>query len=164
MIHSNRCFKNWYFAISTALLVLMNGCQSIRPVDTSAKRIDQALIEAKSPEIESKPAPVPADISLALLPPLQLGGATTRLTEREGRFDFAAEAVSARQVFMSLVEGTSYSMVVSPDVSGAISLQLKGVTVPEAVAAIREAYGYEYRREGRPVKLISGSNRQSRLF
>jgi len=145
------------------LLSLLCGCQSLRPIDTRANRISQALSDAKAPPNGAVDSQVPPDISLALLPPLQLATMTNKPSEREGRFDFSAEAVPARQVFMSLVEGTSYSMVVSPDVTGSISLQLKGVTVPEAVSAIRESYGYEFRREGRRFFVV-GNSLQTRVF
>ena len=50
----------------------------------------------------------------------------------------------ANQVFLALVEGTPYSMVVHPDVKEPISINLKSVTVFEALETIREVYGYEY--------------------
>lgn len=160
--HGRRARLRLLIAVS-ALAYLVSGCQTIRPVDTSAQRIGKALEEAKAPPAAAKEELVPPEISHALLPPLQMGSSKTKPSEREGRFDFSAENTSARQVFMSLVEGTSYSMVVSPDVMGQISLQLKGVTVKEAVSAIRESYGYEFRREGRRY-FILGNTLQSRVF
>jgi MSHA biogenesis protein MshL len=81
----------------------------------------------------------------------------------EPRFDLTVNNAPARQVFMGLVEGTPYSMILHPDVSGTISLNLKEATVPEALGVIRQVYGYEYRRENNRF-FILGSDMQTRMF
>lgn len=150
-------------ALSISLLSILCACQTLRITDSTAKEIDAALQDAKAPQVAKKDLILPADISQALLPPLQLDVSKNYAKEREARFDLAAESIPARQIFMSLVEGTSYSMVVHPDVTGNMSLQLKGVTVPEAVEAIREVYGYEFRRDGHRY-FVLGNTLQTRVF
>src|SRR4030067_823497 len=81
----------------------------------------------------------------------------------ETRFDLSVSNAPARQVFLSLVEATPYSMVLHPDIGGLVSMQLKAVTVPEALEAIRRVYGYEYRREANRY-FILGSGIQTRIF
>ncbi len=63
----------------------------------------------------------------------------------EPRFDLAVNNTPASQVFMAIVSGTRYNMLVPPEVKGNISLSLKDVTVFEALESIRELYGYEYK-------------------
>jgi MSHA biogenesis protein MshL len=69
----------------------------------------------------------------------------------------------ATQVFMALVSGTRYSMLLPPDVSGSLTVNLKDVTVIEALDTIRELYGYEYRVQGKRI-FIEPNTMKSRVF
>ncbi len=64
----------------------------------------------------------------------------------EKRFDVSVKNVSARSFFMGLVSGTPYNMVLSPDISGTISIDLKNVTIQETLDAVRDLYGYDYQQ------------------
>jgi MSHA biogenesis protein MshL len=64
------------------------------------------------------------------------------------RFDVSVRAVSAKEFFLGLVNGTGINVVVHPDVSGAISLDLKKVTIDEVLRITRDIYGFEYKQEG----------------
>ncbi len=81
----------------------------------------------------------------------------------ETRFDLAVSGAPAQEVFLAIVSGTPYSMLVHPEVGGAVSANLKNVTVPEALSAIRELYGYEYTIEGRRV-MVHPLTPQTRIF
>src|SRR6058998_380636 len=81
----------------------------------------------------------------------------------EPRFDLVVNSAPARQVFMSIVSGTRYSMIVNPAVSGTLSLNLKDVTVREALEAIREVYGYEFRTDGTRI-YVESAGLQTRVF
>lgn len=83
----------------------------------------------------------------SLLPPLNIEMPKTRQPLEE-RFNLSFNNVPASQFFMALVSGTRYNMLVHPDVTGTISANLKNVTLFEALDAIRELYGYEYKVEG----------------
>jgi MSHA biogenesis protein MshL len=148
-------------AIVTALALLLPACASISPGwrDASRKQVDAVLDEAKG---ETRAA-VPGEVSQALLPPLELRLPDGKTAPLDPRFDLAVNNAPARQVFMGLVEGTPYSMVLAPGVGGTISLNLKDVTVPEAMRAIRQVYGYEFRREGNRF-FVLGREMQTRLF
>ena len=63
-------------------------------------------------------------------------------------FDLVANGAPAGKVFLSIVSGTPYSMVVHPSVIHPVSISLKGVTVREALDAMRDAYGYKFHFEG----------------
>src|SRR5512134_1138678 len=81
----------------------------------------------------------------------------------EQRFDLNVSNAPAAQVFMAIVSGTRYSMIVHPDVREVISVNLKDVTVPEALETLRELYGYEYRVQGNRITLMPISM-QTRVF
>ena len=143
-----------------ALAVLLAGscAQLERP---------QGLLPEISAELartgERKPPARPDALERALLPPVQMGMPAVPGLELEQRFDLTVANAPASQVFMSIVAGTRYSMLVHPGVTGAISLNLKDVTVEEALAAIRDLYGYEYRIDGTRV-MVQGAGLQTRVF
>src|SRR5206468_743277 len=105
----------------------------------------------------------PNAVREALLPPLRAEMPKGPGTPVEPRFDLVVNAAPARQVFMSIVSGTRYSMIVNPAVSGTVSLNLKDVTVREALEAIREVYGYEFRIDGARI-YVESAGLQTRVF
>ncbi|MDH3513487.1 MAG: pilus (MSHA type) biogenesis protein MshL [Gammaproteobacteria bacterium] len=149
-------------ALVAALAMFLTGCQSVSPGwrDSVSASVDESLSQARAGKDGRT---VPSDVSSALLPPIEITLPQGSMMPLEPRFDLTVNSAPARQVFMGLVEGTPYSMILHPDVSGTISLNLKEVTVPEALSVIRQVYGYEYRREGNRF-FILGSDMQTRMF
>ncbi len=124
--------------------------------------VDQSVIS----EIESATAQKgsqPNAVREALLPPLRAEMPKVPGAPVEPRFDLVVNTAPAQQVFMSIVSGTRYSMIVNPAVSGTLSLNLKDVTVREALEAIREAYGYEFRIDGTRI-YVESAGLQTRVF
>jgi MSHA biogenesis protein MshL len=80
-----------------------------------------------------------------------------------GRFDLSVNNAPAAQVFMQIGTGTHYNMLVTPEVSGNVSVTLKNVTVIEALESLRDLYGYDFRVNGHRV-LVMPNTVQSRLF
>src|SRR3990170_992831 len=156
-------FRFGLLPLAILLATLLAGCKSTpyQWDSQTAKNVEGAMADAAR-ESAGKPQ-VPADVSQALLPPIEgrLAGETGKLLEP--RFDLSVNNAPARQVFMGLVEGTPYSMVVHTDITGTITLHLKNATVPEAMEALRAVYGYDFRREGNRF-FILGRGMASRIF
>ncbi|MBI3778348.1 MAG: pilus (MSHA type) biogenesis protein MshL [Gammaproteobacteria bacterium] len=148
--------------LTAALAMLLAGCQSVSPGwrDSVIASVDDSLSQVR---VDKSGKAVPADVSRALLPPIEINLPQGGAVPLEPRFDLTVHNAPARQVFMGLVEGTPYSMILPQDVHGTISLNLKEVSVPEALSAIRDVYGYEYRREGNRF-FILGNDMQTRMF
>jgi MSHA biogenesis protein MshL len=80
-----------------------------------------------------------------------------------GRFDLSVNNAPAAQVFMQIGTGTPYSMLVTPEVAGNVTVTLKNVTVMEALESLRDLYGYDFKVNGTRV-LVLPNTVQSRLF
>lgn len=137
-------FRGILWSVFALMLI---SCNTIHPVHrTSAQDINgtlqQSIVNNKC--MFSKPARLSDNLNAALLPPLSHYVNPTRNVEP--RFDVAANKIPARDFFVGLVSGTSYNMVVHPNINGVISLNLKNVTIHEAMEAVRDTYGYEYHR------------------
>ncbi len=87
---------------------------------------------------------VPDSVADSLIPTINLDSANVPVIKDEERFDISVNAVAADQFFLSLVDGTDYNMVIHPEVSGSITLNLRNVTIPDVLEAARDVYGYEF--------------------
>ena len=108
-------------------------------------------------------AAAPQSVNEALLPPLRMEMPSVAGQPIEPRFDLSVNNAPAQQVFMSLVNGTRYSMLLHPGVTGTISLSLKDVTLREALESIRDLYGYEFRADGSRI-IVQPAGLQTRVF
>lgn len=151
----NRCW------ILLPLFLWLTACSQLltTPSGATFDRIDQELKEALASK--AKPGKNEA-LNNAMLPPLQVGSQPTAAAP-EPRFDLAVSGAPAAQVFSALVAGTKYSILVPAEVTGNLTLNLKRVTVREALDAIRELYGYEFSFKGNRIS-IQPNTLQTRMF
>jgi MSHA biogenesis protein MshL len=129
--------------------VFITGCNVLPPKHvTSMQQAHATLLEAVNIDkaIDKHHAqPLSKSVGEELLPPVA-GNAhpENQLTQR--RFNVTADKMPAKTFFTGLVDGTPYNMVVDPSIDGTITLSLKNVTIEEAMRAVRDIYGYEYRK------------------
>jgi MSHA biogenesis protein MshL len=141
--------------------LLLNGCATTEPQhNDTLNKIKNELKQAA--EVKEPPA-TPKAINDALLPPLKIAMPKASAKQLEQRFDLVISNAPASQVLMGIVSGTRYSMLVSQDLTGMISVNLKDVTVFEALDSLRELYGYEYKVEGTRI-FIEPQAMQTRVF
>lgn len=88
---------------------------------------------------------VPVEVTQALLD--NNAGNTTRGIKTNERFDVSVRAVPAKEFFLGLVNGTGINVVVHPEVTGSISLDLKNVTIDEVLRVTRDIYGFEFKQD-----------------
>ena len=146
-------------AIGVVLLVV-TGCALPPPMKPG---LDPGIVAEINKTSERKPEARPEAVEKSLLPPLRMEMPSVRGQPIDPRFDLSVSNAPAAQVFMSLVSGTRYSMLVHPSLGGNISVNLKDVTLREALDSIRELYGYVYKVEGMRI-LIQPAGMQTRLF
>src|SRR5258706_1635253 len=103
--------------------------------------LDPQILDSIPKASERKAERPPEAVGQALLPPLKLEMPAVSGQPIDPRFDLSVNNAPAQQVFMSIVSGTRYSMLVHPSVSRTISVNLKDVTVRAALDSLREIYG-----------------------
>ncbi|MBK9161792.1 MAG: secretin N-terminal domain-containing protein [Nitrosomonadales bacterium] len=140
--------------------LLLAGCATPGSRNGAADAIQREMDQA----VQESAQPGKADaVNNALLPPLTADMPAVENKPLETKFDLAVNNTPVQQVFMAIVSGTRYSMLLHPEVGGSISLNLKDVTVFEALEAIREIYGYDYKMDGTRI-YIQPLTLQTRIF
>lgn len=137
-------------------VLLLAGCASNTSRNQTVDSIRQTLNQA------AVPSSLPA-VNDALLPPLNIAMINPDIKPADAKFDLVVNDTPVSQVMTAIVSGTRYSMMIHPDVSGNISLNLKDVTVFEALNAVREMYGYDYKLEGTRI-FVQPLTLQTRIF
>lgn len=134
-------------------VVSITGCQ-MTPVKEEKAHIQNAI---NSPVTSVKKAPaefvVPANIQQKMMP-ATMSKSTAML---EKRFDIAANGIDVKSFFSSLVEQTPYSVVFHNDLAGTLSLDLKQVTLSEAIDAVTALYDYRVERDGNILQIFPAS-------
>lgn len=145
--------------IVLAVLVL-SGCAS--PFGKAGKDALNTALETPAPQ-PVQIAPPPAAVQQAVMDAVREKPAAVKPARDEPRFSLTVNNAKASEVFMGMVTGTPYSMLVHPDVTGTLTLNLKNVTVPEAMEAVRALYGYEYEVQGQRI-IVPSPAMQTRIY
>ena len=146
-------------------VLMLSGCAS--PFFAKEGQQGKAAINAElAVAASSQPTPAgtgaPAAVQQAVMDAVRDTPASKPVSS-EPRFNLTVNNARASEVFMGMVTGTPYSMLVHPDVSGTLTLNLKNVTVPEAMEAVRALYGYDYEVQGKRI-IVPSPAVQTRIY
>lgn len=134
-------------ALLSLSVLMLSSCT---PTDRSNERLaaEDAIDEVAAQQREQKTnaKTVPPEVNKALLnnQSLAYGGAAKSNNER---FDVSVSNVPAKAFFLGLVNGTGVNVVVHPEVTGTVTLDLKNVTVNDVLRVTRDIYGYEFKQD-----------------
>lgn len=164
--------------ILTSMLMALAGCSASIPPVAQAPReaIDQAMRAATTPaRVAPNPAPAGAELPpeqrRSMLPPLRHSLPRAAIERLDPRFDLVVAEAPIQQVLSAIVADTGYSLLLRPRAPGAtvsvpqetVTVNLKDVTVFEALNAIRELLGYEYTVDGSRI-YVQPPELSTRLF
>lgn len=141
-------------------VALVAACATPPPRPTS---VDPA-IKAEVDQAIAGPGPRQSQVlDQALLPPLRMEMPSVAGRPLDPRFDLSVNNAPAAQVYMAIASGTRYSMLLNPEVGGTITVNLKDVTVREALDSLRELYGYDYRIDGTRI-FVQAAGLQTKIY
>lgn len=81
----------------------------------------------------------------------------------EKRFSISVKELPAASVYQAVLENANMNLVMSQDIRDIVTLNLKDVTIVEALDTMRDVYGLEYEMTGRRV-LVSKPKIQNKTF
>lgn len=141
----NVAFNRALALLAFSAIVLITACSSNNSSKKNATENEISAIVKEQAERNKKAIPVPAEVTQTLLDNNSIKTASgKKFTER---FDVSVRGVPAKDFFLGLVNGTGINVVVHPEVTGNISLDLKDVTVSDVLRVTRDIYGYEYKQD-----------------
>ena len=146
----------YFYTGLLASVFLLAGCQTSPDAPTE---INQALDQAiDKPKAAPKPlGNIPQAVQQDLMQQNLQQAKQGLLNEK--RLEISASSIPAKSFFAALVEESPYSVAVHPDVAGDITVNLKDVTINEALDIVQSLYGYDIRRAGSVVQVFPAGMR-----
>jgi MSHA biogenesis protein MshL len=156
MNNSRNDFRRTWPALACA--ALLGACADRPPLSHAELGADlRAEVAAVNTTTARAPVAAPAPVA----PPAPAPARPP--APPEPRFDLIVNGANVRDVFLSMVADTPYSMMMHPEVTGTLSVTLRSVTVAEALESIRDVYGYDFQIEGRRITVYPATQ-QTRIF
>lgn len=132
------------------LIVTLMACQSTQ-APRNGETLNRIQGELQAAQVQQNKNQLAA-VEAAMVPNTALSTETALPSAaKTPRFDLSVNDAPAAQVFSALVTGTEFSMLIPPELAGRVSLNLKNVTLKEALEAIQELYGYDFKVRGKRI-------------
>lgn len=159
-LKNNRVLIRYAFiSLAVMVMALTNSCSNNSGKKTVIEN-EMTAVVAEQAERNKKVA-IPDEVTKALLDNTTIQTSSgKKVTER---FDVSVRSVPAKDFFLGLVNGTGVNVVVHPEVTGTISLDLKDVTVGDVLRVTRDIYGYEYKQD-RGIYTIYANALRTQVF
>ena len=133
------------------------------PNDPTIKPKLQNELSSAAAKAQAQVAVPPKEVSDELFEPLKIEPPKALAKRVEPRFDLVVNKAPAAQVLMGIVSGSPYSIALSPELKGEITINLRDVTLFDALNALRDLYGYEYKMNGKQI-FVEPQTLQTRVF
>jgi MSHA biogenesis protein MshL len=152
----------WALVLLAVLVSLAAGCASPPKKPAPSGALPEIRDALAAPSTARAPNLPPA-VAQALVPPADLSMPTLASRAPEPRFDLNVANLPVAQVFAALAKDTRYSMILDPELKGTVNVNLKDVTLLEALDTLRDIYGYEYRLQGTRI-FVQNAAMTTRVF
>ncbi len=137
--------------VASLIAAFLFGC--VRPTDRNYNKNLQNSNDAltknsmmqKRVMDDAKNLSLPNSVAEQMMPAANLLVDTKQSNSSE-KFDVSVNNVAAKEFFAGLAQGSNCSLVLSPGVTGNVSLSLKQVTLQETLDAVSDLYGYHYEK------------------
>jgi MSHA biogenesis protein MshL len=150
-IKRRKIMKTNIFLISLLILLLAVGCAS--PPKKERAKLPSQIAEP------TKPQPPPEEKLKELVVPQK-----EEAKKVPGKlYSFFARDLNIQDVLLAFSKESEFNIVIDPELSGKVTIDLKRVTLKEALDAILSPLGWTYHVDGRFIKVLR-PQLETRLF
>lgn len=151
-MHGKRIYA---LSLSALLSLSLLGCNGTRMMADHERSVARMQAMAQQAAKTDKKLPTTKSIALPEAVDRALSSEEANKKKRHWkRFDIAVHAMPVRQFFTHLSSFDSVNIVVSPGVTGEVTLNLTQVTLPDVLSAISEGYGFRIERREFGYKIV----------
>ena len=138
-------------------VLIFSGCA----IDSKVARIPEPPPAVKPPPIQAKAPELPSE-----LPALQSLPKPKEMDEgvfKERLYSLSYREAEVRDVLMAFSRESSYNIIVDPEVSGKVTVDLKKVTLARALDSLVKPLGFDFKQEGRFIYIVK-PKMETRMF
>ena len=146
-----RCQRFYKIVVASLIAAFLVGCAqpTNQDYEENLKKINHELTQNSMNHQkvmdDARDLSLPKSVTEQMMPSTNLLSAPKNSNFSE-KFDVSVNNVSAKEFFAGLAQGSNCSLVLSPGVTGNVTLNLKQVTLQEALDAVSDLYGYHYEK------------------